>query len=247
MFTRHLNRAQSLLWTTHRRNVRIAVLTAEQQINQIPNVELFALIFCVCFLSLICVHLHVAILSSTKTVSFRFIDKEGGTKRFYREVFIEPIKVPHTPTQHKAITGAEDYSPSSPKEPEQSPFSKYSYLIKLDDRAVILQGLPILIDHYDLALMMASEFEAQSEFVRLESMPISDIAINLIERDARSNAIPMDMRRRGYTQSVLSHFENDLLLYVLTVIFTVFVIHCIRFYEFCYFANAQNRGKSTFL
>merc|ERR1712154_660605 len=43
-------------------------------------------------------------------------------------------------------------------------------------------------------------------------MPISDIAINLIERDARSNAIPMDIRRRGYTQSVLSHFENDLLL-----------------------------------
>jgi len=60
--------------------------------------------------------------------------------------------------------------------------------------------------------MIASEFEAQSEYIRLESMPLSDIAINLIERDARSNAIPMDIRRRGYTQSVLSHFENDLLL-----------------------------------
>eukprot|EP01083_Nonionella_stella_P301426 1033989_1 len=179
----------------HRRNVRIAALSAEQQINQIPN-----------------------------TVSFRFIDKEGGTRRFYREVFIEPIKVPHTPTQHQAITGGDDaliqsdwehhlnIMPRSPAAPEESQFSKCSYLIKLDDRAVILQGLPILIDHFDLAMMMASEFESQSEYIRLESMPISEIAINLIERDARTNAIPMDIRRRSYTQSVLSHFESDLLL-----------------------------------
>ena len=56
------------------------------------------------------------------------------------------------------------------------------------------------------------------------SMPIADICINLIERDARSNAIPMDIRRRGYSQSVLSHFETDLLLYVSSEIYGNFVI-----------------------
>ena len=189
------------LWKLQQRNVRIAALTAEQQINMIPN-----------------------------TVSFRFIDKEGSTKRFYRQVFVEPIKVPHTPTQHKAISGTDnldydnelDYQPRSPEAPQsddESPWSKWSYLIKLDDRAIILQGLPIIIDHYDLALMIASEFEAQPEYIRLESMPMADICINLIERDARSNAVPMDIRRRGYTQSVLSHFENDLLLYVTSEIY----------------------------
>eukprot|EP00484_Ammonia_sp_Unknown_P031138 CAMPEP_0197032122 /NCGR_PEP_ID=MMETSP1384-20130603/10876_1 /TAXON_ID=29189 /ORGANISM="Ammonia sp." /LENGTH=366 /DNA_ID=CAMNT_0042461731 /DNA_START=119 /DNA_END=1219 /DNA_ORIENTATION=- len=155
------------------------------------------------------------------TVSFRFIDKEGGTKRFYRQVFVQEIRVPHTPTAHDAIPSNDqlvfagtdlDYQPRSPSAPQPSRFSKYSYLIKLDDRAVILKGLPILIDHYDLALMIASEFESQGEYVRLESMPISNIAIDLIERDARTNAVPMDIRRRGYTQSVLSHFESDLLL-----------------------------------
>lgn len=173
------------------RNIRIAALSAEQQINQIPN-----------------------------TVSFRFIDKEGSTKRFYRQVFIEPIKVPHTPTRQKVITSSIrdedtelDYQPSSPTAPQDTQFSKWSYLIKLDDRVIILKGLPILIDHYDLAIMIASEFESQSEYIRLESMPMSDIALNIIERDARTNAIPMDVRRRGYTQSVISNFESDLLLY----------------------------------
>eukprot|EP01084_Bolivina_argentea_P238263 400289_1 len=191
MFKRAIFKTNKDLWTLSQRNVRIAALTAEQQINQVPN-----------------------------TVSYRYIDKEGSTKRFYREVFIEPIKVPHKPTLHKAITGTDsldhedelDYKPRSPTEPEPSQFSKCSYLIKLDDRAVILQGLPILIDHYDLAIQIASEFESQSEYIRLESMPLAETAINLIERDARSNAIPMDIRRRGYTQSVVSHFENDLLL-----------------------------------
>eukprot|EP00485_Elphidium_margaritaceum_P012290 CAMPEP_0202693780 /NCGR_PEP_ID=MMETSP1385-20130828/7811_1 /ASSEMBLY_ACC=CAM_ASM_000861 /TAXON_ID=933848 /ORGANISM="Elphidium margaritaceum" /LENGTH=365 /DNA_ID=CAMNT_0049349511 /DNA_START=104 /DNA_END=1201 /DNA_ORIENTATION=- len=155
------------------------------------------------------------------TVSFRFIDKNGGTKRFYRQVFVEPVKVPHKPTAHDSIESNDalmfkgsglDYQPRSPSAPQPSRFSKYSYLVKLDDRAVILKGLPVLIDHYDLAIMIASEFEAQGEYIRLESMPIADIAINLIERDCRTNAISMDMRRKGYAQSVFSHFESDLLL-----------------------------------
>ena len=139
----------------NKRYLRLCVLTLEQEVNMIPY-----------------------------TVAFKHINANGGTKRFYRQVFVE------------------EFDDNENNE---------CYCIKLDDRILILDGLPILIDNYDLALIMASEFELQGEYMRLESMPISDKVISLIEKSHNKFPIDSKLRRQSYIDSVLNNLFTDLL------------------------------------
>jgi len=115
------------------------------------------------------------------TVAFKNIDQKGGSKRFYREVFVQ-----------------------------QNPENPSEYSLHLDNRVLLLKGKnPMMIPNYHIALLVASEWEAQAEYIRLESMPIMNFEVkrNIMEGDHRRL-----QRRRGIVETLEHTIGEDLLL-----------------------------------
>jgi len=112
------------------------------------------------------------------TVAFKNIDKKGGSKRFYREVFLS--------------------------ETEDSEFTIY-----LDNRILLAKGnRPVTIPNRHVALTVASEFEAQATYIRLDSMPLTDLEV---KRNIMEGNHMRIQRRKGIIETLEHTLSEDLI------------------------------------
>ena len=161
-------------------------------------------------------------------IRFYPVDKDGRTRRFYRQVFINEITSNHPNfNDHKPLASLTDPNNDSNNDSATDIKSNSRWTINLDNRLLISNERAIILDSYKLALAIALELESQSEYMRCESMPITEticsyfdtIEANMIKHielvqkhgNTKSVAFYDDMQRVSWRGSVATHFENDLL------------------------------------
>ncbi|MCP4513208.1 MAG: hypothetical protein GY826_43180 [Fuerstiella sp.] len=115
--------------------------------------------------------------------------------------------------EHQHRSGNADNDDKNAKDEQRSQPSCESFVLRLDDRRLTLHSSqPIVIDRCDLCLMIAAEFEAQSIYIRLESMPLTEMVAVLLIRQQGLSAMPADIQRTAWKESVTSRLVHDLLL-----------------------------------
>jgi len=117
------------------------------------------------------------------SVAFNLIDKKGRSRRFYRQVHIEE---------------AEGWE------------SQKGYTINLDDRPILTKdNTPLFIGTFDLACVIAHEWEMQGEFLRLEALPLTQLQMK--HNDLSLDQSNRFLLRRGRLDLAFRAFESDLL------------------------------------
>jgi len=117
------------------------------------------------------------------SVAFNLIDKKGRSRRFYRQV---------------EIVEAEGWE------------SRKGYTINLDHRPILTKdSTHLFIDTFDLACVIAHEWEMQGEFLRLEALPLTQLQMK--HNDLTLDQSNKFLLRRGRLDLAFRAFESDLL------------------------------------
>lgn len=118
------------------------------------------------------------------SVAYNLIDKQGRSRRFYRQVQIE--------------------------EAEGWEQQQKGYTITLDHRPVLTKdSTPLFIDTFDLACVISHEWEMQGEFLRLEALPLTKLQMK--HNDLSLDQSNRFLLRRGRLDLAFRAFESDLL------------------------------------